>query len=164
MLIRIFFVLAYVLYSWQKSLAVATLLSQQLLAQGFGGSYNLWLALLASAILGVVLMFLVPFVSNVFLSYSHFYTVQRAEYGLLAHLFITIYFLICGLLRLINLLTPILLVWGEILFPVLVSLGCVIWFYHVTANLYFNNQTKPHYFRSLAITYVVLIVVAEVLL
>ena len=128
------------------------------------GQYNFWLALLTSALLGLIIMLIVPFISNIFLNYSRFYTVPRAEYSLLAMLFFTLYFAICGVLKLINLITPILLVWGEILFPVLVSLGCVIWFYKITANLYFNNQTKPYYFRNLATTYLVLIVVAEVLL
>ena len=159
-LIRILFVLAYVLYSWQTSLAVTTLM----IGERFAGQYNLWLALLSSVLLGVIIMFLVPIVTNIILSSSHFYTVPRSEYALLAHLFLTIYFAICGALKLINLITPLLIVWGDILFPVLVSLGCVIWFYSVTAKLYFNDATKPYYFRTLALTYLILIVVAEVLL
>ena len=159
-LIRIFFVLSYVLYSWQTSLAVATLL----LGRQLAGGNNLLVALMTSAVLGTVIMFLLPLVTNIFLHLSRFYTVPRAEYTLLAHLFFTIYFVICGVLKLINLATPILIVWGGILFPVLVSVGCIIWFYSVTAKLYFNNQTKPYYFRNLAIMYLVLIVVAEVVL
>ena len=159
-LIRIFFVLAYVLYSWQTSLAVTTLM----MGQQISGRYNLWLALMTSALLGAIIMLLVPLVSNIFLNYSRFYTVPRAEYALLTRLFFTLYFAICGVLKLINVITPILLVWGEILFPILVSLGCVVWFYSVTAKLYFNDQTKPYYFRNLATTYVILLVVAEVLL
>ena len=163
-LIRIFFVLAYVLYSWQTSLSVATLMLGQITEQQLFSNYNLVVSLLTSALLGTIIMFIVPFIINIFLNISHFYTAPRAEYTLLAMLFFTLYFTICGVLKLINLFTPILLVWGEILFPVLVSLGCVIWFYHVTANLYFNNQTRPYYFRSLAVTYAILIVVAEVVL
>ena len=163
-LIRIAFVLAYTLYSWQSSLAVTTLMLGQATGQQVSGYYNLVIALASSMILGAIIMFLVPIVTGVFLNYSRFYTVPRAEYALLSHLFFTIYFAICGVLKLINLFTPLLLVWGEILFPVLVSLGCIIWFYSVTAKLYFNNQTKPYYFRSLVIAYVILIVVAEVLL
>ena len=158
-LIRIFFVLAYVLYSWQTSLSVTTLMLGQLT-----GQFNFWVALMSSALLGAIIMFVLPLISNIFLNYSHFYSVPRAEYGLLAMLFFTLYFAICGVLKLINLITPILLTWGEVLFPVLVSLGCIIWFYSVTAKLYFNNQTKPYYFRNLATTYLVLIIVAEVLL
>lgn len=161
-LIRIAFVLAYVLYSWQTSLAVATLMFGE--AGQAAGSYNLWVALMASALLGVAVMFLTPLISNVFLNFSRFYTVPRAEYALLTQLFFTFYFAICGALRLINVFTPLLLTWGEVLFPLITSLGCVIWFYAVTAKLYFNDQTKPYYFRNLALTYVVLIVVVEVLL
>lgn len=162
-LIRIAFVLAYVLYSWQASLAVATVMLDDF-ALPVSGTYNLVVALLTSALLGVIVMFLVPVISNAFLNFSRFYTVPRAEYALLTHLFFTIYFAICGVLRLINLFTPLFLVWGDVLFPLLSSLGCIIWFYAVTAKLYFNEQTKPYYFRNLALTYVVLIVVAEVLL
>lgn len=162
-LIRIAFVLAYVLYSWQSSLAVATLMFKDFALQT-SGTYGLWVALLTSALLGVILMFLTPVISNAFLNFSRFYNVPRAEYALLTHLFFTVYFAICGVLRLINLFTPLLLVWGDVLFPLLSSLGCVVWFYTVTAKLYFNEQTKPYYFRNLALTYVVLIVVAEVLL
>ena len=159
-LIRIFFVLAYVLYSWQTSLAVTTLMIEQ----NISGQFNLWIALMSSMLIGVILVFIVPVVSNFFLNRSRLYTVPRAEYCLLVQLFFAIYFVICGALKLINLITPLLLVWGEILFPVLVSLGCIIWFYRVTAKLYFNDQTKPYYFRSLAITYIILVIVAEVLL
>ena len=163
-LIRILFVLSYVLNGWQASLAVATLLLEQMTGVQMSGQYNLWVALTASALLGTMFMFIVPFVCNIFLNYSRFYSVPRAEFSLLAHLFFGIYFAICGVLKLVNLFTPILLVWGDILFPVLASLGCVIWFYVVTAKLYFNNQTKPYYFKNLAIAYLILIVVAEVLL
>ena len=131
--------------------------------KGFNG-YNLVVSVLTSAIIGVIIMLLLPLVSNVFLNYSRFYSVPRAEYSLLMMLFFTLYFTVCGILKLINLITPLLLTWGEVLFPVIVSLGCVIWFYAVTAKLYFNNQTKPYYFRNLATTYLILIVVAEVLL
>lgn len=161
-LIRIAFVLAYVLYSWQTSLAVATLMLEDMTQAT--GSYNLWVALMASALLGTIIMFITPVISNAFLNFSRFYTVPRAEYALLTHLFFTLYFAICGALRLINLFTPLLLVWGDVLFPLIVSLGCVVWFYALTAKLYFNDQTKPYYFRNLALTYVVLIVVVEVLL
>ena len=163
-LVRIAFVLAYVLYSWQTSLSVATLIVGQMTTQALSGQYNLLVALLTSALLGAIVMLLVPLVCNVFLNYSRFYSVPRAEFTLLAHLFLTIYYAICGALKLINLFTPLLIVWGEVLFPVIVSLGCIIWFYSVTAKLYFNNQTKPYYFKSLAIAYVILVIIGEVLL
>ena len=158
-LVRIACVLAYVLYSWQTSLAVASMMMAQASAQ-----YNVVVALLTSALLGTGIMFLIPLISNLFLTYSRFYTVPRAEYALLTMLFFTLYFAACGLLKLINLFTPLLLVWGDVLFPVLVSLACVIGFYAATAKLYFNNQTKPYYFRNLAVAYLILIVIAEVLL
>ena len=163
-LVRVALVLAFVLYSWQNSLSVASLVVGQMTGQTFSGYYNLLIALMTSALLGAIVMALMPLVCNLFLNYSRFYSVPRAEFSLLALLFLTIYYAICGALKLINLVTPLLIVWGEILFPVIVSLGCIVWFYSVTAKLYFNNQTKPYYFKSLAIAYVILIVIGEVLL
>ena len=157
-LVRIAFVLAYVLYSWQTSLTVAQTTMREMSGMGLYGiseSYTMIVAFFASASLGVGLMFLVPFLARTFLNVSHFYNVPRAEYSLLAHVFITFYYLVCGALRLINLFTPLLLVWGDVLFPIVTSLGCVIWFYAVTSKLYFNDVTKPFYFRNVAIVYLV---------
>lgn len=164
MLIRIALALSYVLYNWQSSLGVASVIVGQMTAVPVTGAYALFVALMTSLLLGVAVSFLTPLISRLFLNYSRFYSVPSAEYGLLTMVFFTLYFAICGVLKLINLFTPILLVWGEIVFPVVVSLGCVIAFFSVTAKLYFNNQTKPYYFRSLIIAYVILVVLAEVLL
>ena len=166
-LARIAFVFAYVLYSWQTSFTVAEMtLRETYLAglYGFSASYTIVLAFLVSAIIGVGLMFVVPFLTRTFLNLSRFYNVPNAEYALLAHVFITLYYLVCGALKLINLFTPLLLVWGDVLFPFIVSLGCVIWFYAVTSKLYFNDVTKPFYFRNMAIVYFVCVFVFGVVL
>ena len=166
-LVRIAFVLAYVLYSWQTCLMTTEMTIREMAFMGFSGfpeSYTMLMSFFVSAGIGVGLMFLTPFVAKTFLNVSHFYSVPRAEFSLLAHVFITLYYLVCGVLRLINLLTPILLVWGEALFPFLTSLGCVIWFYAVTSKLYFNDVTKPFYFRNMAIVYFVCTLVFGVVL
>lgn len=162
-LIRIAFVLAYIFYSWQTCL-------ESVEAVASYGTFNLTdalalaTALFTSLIIGIVLMFLVPWLTGLFLNTSRFYNVPRAEYALLAHVFCTIYFAACGVLKLINLFTPLLLIWGGVLFPFVVALGCVIWFYHVTSQLYFNELTRPYYFRNVAIVYFVCAVLFEVVL
>ena len=164
-LIRIAFVLAYVLYSWQDILG-----NTQLALQLYGSvlnisyTYALVVAIFATVSIGVGLMFLVPFVAGVFLNFSRLYSVPRAEYGLLAHLFFTLYYLVCGLLSLVNLFTPLLLTWGEKLFKFIVATGCLIWFYAVTKKLYFNDATAQYYFRNLVIVYFVLAVLFGVVL
>ncbi len=164
-LIRIAFVLAYVFYSWQTCLASVQLVKLQYGSLlHFTDTLVLFTALFTALIMGIIIMLLVPFVTRLFLNSSRFYTVPRAEYVLLAHVFCTIYFAVCGALRLINLVTPLLLGWGGVLFPFLVSLACVIWFYHVTSQLYFNDLTRPYYFRNLAIVYFVCALVFEVVL
>ncbi len=164
-LVRIAFVLAYVFYAWQDCLASVKLVSlqySQLLH--FTDALAVTTAVLSALFIGVVLMFITPFLTGLFLNCFRFHNVPRAEYALLAHLFCTIYFLVCGALRLLNLLTPLLFVWGGVLFPFIVSLGCVIWFYAVTSRLYFNDLTRPYYFRDVAIVYFVVAAVFEVLL
>ena len=155
-LIRIAFVLAYVLYSWQNILATTQLmLSMYESVLSVSYTYMLLTVIFATLLIGVVLMFLVPFVVKLFLNYSHIYNVPRAEFTLLAHLFITIFYLACALLSLVHLLTPLFLTWGEKLIPFIVATGCIIWFYFVTKKLYFNDATALYYFRNLAIVYFV---------
>ena len=67
----------------------------------------------------------------------------------------TIGFFINGLLSLIHLFTPILLGWGTVLFPFLVSVGCTYAFYKVTAKMYFNDVTVVYYFKALAVVFFV---------
>ena len=163
-LIRLAFVLLYVFYSWQDSLASAQLAAQQIVTYAVSDAFIVAMGLLSSLVLGIVLMFAVPYLMSWFLHVCRFYNIPRSEFGLLAQLFCCIYYLACGLLRLLNLATPLLLNWGGVLFPFVVSLCCVIGFYHVTSQLYFNDVTRPYYFRSVAIVYFVCAVVFEVLL
>ena len=164
-LVRIAFVLTYVLYSWQKTLA-----STQLAFQLYGAAYNISdtymivMAISVSLLIGMVLMFVVPLVTNVFLTYSRFYNVPRAEFGLFAQLFFTLFYLVSGLLSLVNLITPLFLTWGGKLIPFIVATGAVIGFYAVTKRLYFNDATEKFYFRNLAIIYFVLAFVFGVIL
>ena len=157
-LVRIGFVLCFVLYSWQNSLQVTEMTIREMSNVGFVGfsdNYVLFMSFFVSAALGVGLMFLTPFLARTFLNVSRFYNVPRAEYGLLSLVFVMLYFGVTGALKLINLITPLLLVWGKVLFPFVVATGCAIWFYAVTSKLYFNDVTKPFYFRNVAIAYFV---------
>lgn len=166
-LVRIAFVLAYVLYSWQNNLSIMQITMQQMAYVGLGSFsqvYTVVMTFFVSAVIGVGLMFLFPFLAKVFLNVSHFHNVPHAEFALLVHVFVTLFYLVCGAFSLVNLFTPILLVWGDVLFPFLVSLGCVIWFYAVTSKLYFNDVTKPFYFRNMVIVYLVCVVVFGVAL
>lgn len=134
-----------------------------------GGTFNLngasylLLSLFSAAFMGVILVFLIPFLANVFLNVARIYSVPRAEYRLLVLLFFTIGFFINGLLNLINLITPIFLVWGGVLFPFIVTIGCCISFYSVTARLYFNDVTVVNYFKHYLIVAAVLALLLEVL-
>lgn len=159
-LVRIFYVLAVVLSTWQMSLGTiyhAYLgVSAEVFAQ-LNGTAKLTVALLSSTIMGVVLMFLTPFLAGLFLNIAKIYSVPRAEYCLLVNLYCAVGFFINGLLNLINLITPVFMVWGGVLFPFIVTLGCFISFYFVTAKMYFNDVTKVHYFKCLLIVALVVL-------
>lgn len=165
-LVRVFFVLTFVFMRWQDFLGSAYIMDIAALTGGevyLSGTAKLLLALFSAALLGTILMLLLPLVVNLFLNIARIYSLPRAEYCLLAHLYCTIGFFICGLLNLINLITPIFLVWDSVLFPFVVTVGCAISFYLVTARLYFNDVTKPNYFKCLLILFGVLLVLAVLL-
>lgn len=161
-LVRIFYVLAVMLSTWQGMLGTVYHtyigVSADFLAQ-LNGSLKLVIALMSSSILGVGLMFLTPFLAGLFLNFSKIYSVPRAEYSLLVNLYCAIGFFINGLLNLINLITPIFMVWGGVIFPFIITLGCFVSFYLVTAKMYFNDVTKVHYFKCLLIAALIVLFV-----
>ena len=164
-LVRIAVVLTYVLYSWQRVLATARLMTTMYdFAAGMSDTYMLVVSIFSAMLIGVAIMFLAPLIANVFLNVCRIYSVPRAEYGLIALVFLGLFYLVCGVLSLVNLITPIFLIWGERLFPFVAATGCLIGFYAVTKKLYFNDATAKYYFRNMAIVYFVVAFVFGVLL
>lgn len=165
-LVRIAFVLAFVFCNWQRFLGVAYNMSFQSITGGtldINGVGVLLLSLFSAALMGAVLMFLIPFLADVFLNLAKIHSVPRAEYRLLLLLFFTIGFFANGLLNLINLATPLLLVWGGVLFPFVVSVCCCFAFYKVTVRLYFNDVTVVNYFKYYVVVSAALIFFLEIL-
>ena len=98
-LVRIAFVLAFVFCNWQRFLGVAYNMSFQSITGGtldISGVGVLLLSLFSAALIGAVLMFLIPFLADVFLNLAKIHSVPRAEYRLLLLLFFTIGFLLTG--------------------------------------------------------------------
>jgi hypothetical protein len=54
-------------------------------------------------------------------------------------------------------------VWGAVIFPVVSVLASGVVFYVVTSKLYFNDATRPHYFKTLAIAVLALALLGGVL-
>lgn len=153
-LARIFFVLAFVFASWQQYLT-ATVLT-------FGQSSLLW-GLLTAFIVGVALSFLMPIFINLVLNWARIFSVPRAEYCLFGIIFAALGMFVCGLLNLVNLFTPLFLVWGAVLFPFVSLTVAMLCFYKVTSSLYFNDVTRVYYFKLCLIVYAVLAVLMGVL-
>lgn len=164
-LVRIFFVLSVFFATWQTSLGVVYYALGGQLASvmvNLNGAAKLTIALFTSLILGVILMLITPLLTNLFLNLSKIYSVPRAEYCLLVNLYCSIGFFIVGLLNLINLITPLFMVWGSVIFPFVVTLGCFASFYLVTSKMYFNDVTQVHYFKCILIV-AIIVLVLEVL-
>lgn len=160
-LVKIFFVLAVVLCTWQVSLGtIYFAFSGEMLKaiNGFNGVAKLALALLTSVLMGVILMLVTPLLTNLFLNVAKIYSVPRAEYCLIVNLFCAIGFFVTGLLNLINLITPVFMVWGGVIFPFVVTAGCFVAFYLVTSKMYFNDVTKVHYFKCILVVAIVVLV------
>lgn len=151
-IVRILFVLAYIAARWQTGLAAALLVS-----------YEWWLGILSLAIVGVCLMLLLPVIVNVILNLARIYSVPRAEFVFLAYCFFTVGLAILALLNLVNLFTPLALVWGGRIFPFAATLVAFALFYGVTGKNYFNDVTRPHYFKTTAICFVAFVLISEVL-
>lgn len=159
-LVKIFFVLAVVLCTWQVSLGTiyyAFSGDMAKLINGFNGAAKLTIALLISALIGVILMLITPFLTNLFLNVAKIYSVPRAEYCLIVNLFCAIGFFVTGLLNLINLITPVFMVWGGVIFPFAVTAVCFVAFYLVTSKMYFNAVTKVHYFKCVLVVAIVVL-------
>ena len=160
-IVRILFVLTFVFANWQSGL-MASIFAQNTLGISFGAA-GVWIGLFSEMLVGVIWMFILPFLVNLLLNIAKIYTVPRAEYCFLVQAFFALGYFILGCLNLVNLFTPVLLVWGSVLFPFISSLVAIILFYKVTAKLYFNDLTVVPYFRLVAISYLVLLFVLEVL-
>lgn len=163
-LLRIAFVLTFLFATWQQFLGTLAIMDFSALGVTLNDTAKLLVAILSSLILGSIIMFLLPFFVNIFLNAIRNVNIPRAEYRLIVYAFFVMGFFAVGLLNLINLFTPIFLVWGGVLFPFLVYVAGAIGFYQVTAKLYFNDVTQIYYFRGLIIAYVILGIMLGVIL
>ena len=159
-LVRILFVLGFIFCNWQDLILVVNLVG---MSMGMPSGATIPLMLLSGTFTALLLTFVVPFAVNTTLNFMRLQNVPRYEFALIALLFFDIGFFACGLLNLVNLFTPVIMTWGSVLFPVVISAGCTIGFYAVTSKLYFNDTTRPDYFKHLAIAYLVIVTVTGVL-
>lgn len=151
---KLLFALMFVLSHWQTGLAATLLIS---------ATPNWLLAIAALAFLGVCFMLLLPLITGVLLSWARIVSVPRAEFNFFAYCFCTVGFVVLALLNSVNLFTPLALVWGGAIFPLVATLSAAVAFYATTSKLYFNDLTRPHYFKMCAIYFVAFVVLFEVL-
>ena len=151
---RILLVLTFVFANWQN------FLSATILVLGYS---NLLLALISAFGVGVGLSFLIPVLINVLLGWARILSVPRAEFCLIGTAFFALGMLLCGLFNLTHLFTPLFLTWGSVIFPFVALTVAMVCFYKLTSTLYFNDVTRPYYFKVCLIVYAALAVVVVAL-
>jgi hypothetical protein len=127
------------------------------------GSASWAMILFVSTNSAAITVVLAHFLPKLYLSLAKIHSVPHSEFSLLATLAWTAYNLLVGLLNLILLAAPTFLVWGAVIFPVVSVLASGVVFYVVTSKLYFNDATRPHYFKTLAIAVLALALLGGVL-
>lgn len=145
-IVRLAFVATFVLANWRQSAMILTMMM---------GMNNIVIALLSCLLSAVIALVIYPFIINLLLNLFSIYCVPRAEYVLLALIYTSLAQLIAGLLGCIQFFTPVVATWGAVLFRFIGATVAMILFYKKTAELYFNHQTRVHYFRNVAIVYFV---------
>lgn len=143
LLVRIIFVLTYGFAKWRES----SILIGQLVT-----GTNEWLVMLFCILASIFVMFLVPFVVNAVLNVAKLYNIPRGEYCLLVLVAMSLYYLLNGIFGLVNLFTPLMIVWIGTLAPFVSLLICAVTFYKVTASMYFNDVSRVYYFKVCGIT------------
>lgn len=151
---RVFFVVTFMFANWQQGLAATVIAT---------GQSNFWLAFAVVMVTGVAGALLVPIIVSFALSLARIYSVPVGEYGILAVSFFGLGYLLRGLLNIVNFFTPVMLVWGGVIFPFIATLVASVGFYAVTSKLYFNDLTRPYYFRVCVLVFFVAVLIMEVL-
>ncbi len=152
-IVRVMLVLCYAFASWR--MVYQTLLYSQF--SDFAviqGSSAVLVAVLSALIYGVLVQFIATWVSSVFVNVSGF-ALPRAEYGFWVKLFVAAYYFVLGCLDIINLFTPVAIVWLSTVVSFIVFTACSAGFYFVTKKVYFNSENAARYFCKVSIVYVI---------
>ncbi len=144
LIIRILFVGGYLFANWQTTASVVNLMVPQ---------SNIWYVVLVGIMAGILWMCLLPFVINIILNVARLYSVPRAEFCLIAMFCMCVNYVILGLFNLVNLFTPLLMVWISVIAPVISALVAGILFYKITSVLYFNDASRVFYFKLCGIVF-----------
>lgn len=156
-LARIAYVLLYTFAMWRVSQSVLTVYGEQL-----GVTPTIWIALLFSLVSGIISLLITYFLTGLILNLLRFFFLPRQEFTLLVIVFFALKNLILGVLNCFYFISPIVIAWGKLLFPILAFLTSGIFFY-ITANKYYlNSKTAPIFYRTLVMFFCVLSVLTVI--
>lgn len=150
-LARTAYVLLYVFVSWRTSFSLLNAFFEE---SGFAS--NVWLMLLLALITGIVSLLLVHFLTGFVLNMMRFFFLPRQEFTLLVVIFLALKNLILGALNCLYFITPVIGIWGELIFPVIAFLISGVLFYMTVEKYYLNSKTAPIFFKALIIIFCVL--------
>jgi hypothetical protein len=151
------FVLAYAFAMWRVSQSVLAVYGEQLSV-----TPTIWTALLFSLLSGVISLLITHFFTGLILNLLRFFFLPRQEFTLLVILFFALKNLILGALNCFYFISPIVMAWGKIVFPVVSFLISGILFYATVNKYYLNNKTAPIFYKTLAVFFCVLSVLTVI--
>ncbi len=151
------YVLLYVFAMWRVSQSFLTAYGEQLAIVP-----TIWTALLVSLLAGIIALIFIPFFTGFILNFLRFFFLPRQEFALIVVIFLAIKNLILGALNCLYFITPVIMAWGQIAFPVLAFLISGILFFITVKKCYLNNKTSLHFFKTLVIFFCVLSVLSVI--
>ncbi|MDD3831907.1 MAG: hypothetical protein PHW00_04565 [Clostridia bacterium] len=163
-LARILYVLCYTFGNWQllKSSVISVVQTNNaVMSTPMYASF--WLVLLTGILSGVVALLILNLLLVILLNVTHVYYLPRSEFATVITGIVAIKHLLLGILNCLYFITPLISVWGGLLFE---CLGVTVMFaliYIVSRKLYLTNQTAPFFFKSLLVLYSIFIVIRVVM-
>lgn len=114
--------------------------------------YNLVFAI----IIVIIIEFITTMVVRFALSYAKIYNLPRHELILFAMFFQIPYYLILGVLNLTYYFVPFFFMWGSMLFGLIASIPCFLFFFKTINKLYLNAQTSAYFYKVIMIVYLII--------
>lgn len=151
-LVRLLFCVTYVFGCWYD---IKTSCYSATIYYGIGMT-SVWLCLLVGILSAIIWLVILNVLVRMLLRALSIYGLPSNEFAVVVTFFFSFYYLLLGLFYLFALITPVILVWGQILFPVVSTLIASMLFFFAIRKLYLNTTTSPRMFKYVLVFSLVL--------
>lgn len=147
-LTRLVFCVSYIFGNWynikSSCFYYSVMLSQPIFTQ-------LWLCLVVGLLSSIIWLLLISVICNFLIKMLNLYSFPKSEFNVVLTFFFAAYYLLLGILNLFVLITPVILVYAQAIFPVVSLITVSMLFYFTVNKLYLNNATAPRFFKIVMI-------------